>query len=490
MAVITDVIRDKGRDSTGNGGQVFNVKAYGALGTGLANPTQDDTAAFQAAITAASQSMGTVDQTATSTRGSVVFVPYGFYRITSTLHLPSGVSIRGAGQRTTQLRLDIGSTSDGLVWDLGTEDPYHVGAFLEDIDIMAGGAGVRDMVVLDKWQGFAFNRVRLYAATRYNLRVQDCIDVSAFHLQSFEAGVSGLYMDALRWVCTTCRFVSCYFQGTLAGPCVDVAGLGLTFDGCVFESSGTVNEELGIGAQVRFGTATFLAPYFENNSKYELLAGTVHNPVTNNTDTSVTVINPVIRLGMIKRAGQPAESIRKVAVSGGLRFERGSVYVLGGDYTGIPRPIILTPTTGAVFINANTYPQTPVMDGGSNSLKSALGTVLYGDPVTGNVIQTGTAGYEIGGGTLITRHISVTPPAWGTGNVPHGGTATTVVSVPGAALGDTVVIGGRHHGGAYPAGVLFFGAAGTNQVEVTMLNMTGSTLFNMAPQLRVDVWKH
>jgi polygalacturonase len=130
MAVITDVIRDKGRDSTGNGGQVFNVKAYGALGTGLANPTQDDTAAFQAAITAASQSMGTVDQTATSTRGSVVFVPYGFYRITSTLHLPSGVSIRGAGQRTTQLRLDIGSTSDGLVWDLGTEDPYHVGAFL------------------------------------------------------------------------------------------------------------------------------------------------------------------------------------------------------------------------------------------------------------------------------------------------------------------------------------------------------------------------
>ena len=47
--------------------------------------------------------------------------------------------------------------------------------------------------------------------------------------------------------------------------------------------------------------------------------------------------------------------------------------------------------------------------------------------------------------------------------MPHGGTATTTISVPGAAMGDTVVVGGRHLGGAYPAGLLFFGAADNNR---------------------------
>lgn len=474
---VTDVIYDKG-------GMVFNVKAYGALGTALANPAQDDTAAFQAAITAASLVMGTASQTATSARGSVVYVPHGVYRIKSTLHLPNGVAIKGAGIRTTQLIFQVAAGQNGLMWDTGTESPFRVGGFLEDIDLK-NDSGVQDLVVLDTWAAFAINRARLYGAGRYNLRMNDGIDFTAVHMESMASTTSALYIDATRDVTTTCRFVSCYFQGTLAGPCVDVEGLGLVFDGCVFESSGESNQELGIGARVRWGTVTFIAPYFENNSKWEIISGTEDRPIGANRDTSVTVINPLMRFGQ-----NADKSFRKLATGGGFRFERGSAFVIGGDFAGMQRPIVITPATGNVFITANTYPYTPVMEGGSGSLKSAAGTIIYTDPATGQIIQTGAVGHEIGGGTLITRHISVTPPDWATGVVPQGAIATITVPVTGAALGDTVVVGARHLGGALPAGLLFFGAASTNQVIVTMLNETGGTLNNLVAQMRVDVWKH
>ncbi|HEX6042460.1 glycosyl hydrolase family 28-related protein, partial [Longimicrobium sp.] len=124
---VTDVIIDKGATATDKGGMVFNVKAYGALGTALSSSTQDDTAAFQAAITAASLSMGTLSQTASSGLGSVVFVPHGIYRIKGTLSLPNGVSIRGAGMHTTQLLFSMATTQDGLVWQRPTPtSPFGV----------------------------------------------------------------------------------------------------------------------------------------------------------------------------------------------------------------------------------------------------------------------------------------------------------------------------------------------------------------------------
>lgn len=61
-------------------GLVINVKSYGAIGNG----TADDTAAIQAAVTAA----GT---------GGTIFFPAGTYRITSSINLAPGVSVMGVG---------------------------------------------------------------------------------------------------------------------------------------------------------------------------------------------------------------------------------------------------------------------------------------------------------------------------------------------------------------------------------------------------------
>jgi hypothetical protein len=78
---------------TDYGGQVFNVKAYGATGDG----TTDDTTAISDTITAA----------AATTPRSVVFFPPGIYETTGGFDLDGldGLKIRGSGVGSTTIRL-------------------------------------------------------------------------------------------------------------------------------------------------------------------------------------------------------------------------------------------------------------------------------------------------------------------------------------------------------------------------------------------------
>lgn len=68
---------------------VYNVKDYGAVGDGVT----DDTAAIQAAIDASGDGGGTESY-------SVVFIPAGDYKVTSTITVKGNVCISGAGERT------------------------------------------------------------------------------------------------------------------------------------------------------------------------------------------------------------------------------------------------------------------------------------------------------------------------------------------------------------------------------------------------------
>lgn len=65
--------------------RVFNVKNYGALGnSNVSGGGNDDTIAIQAAIDAAH-----------AAGGGMVFIPAGYYKITSSLHIYSGTYIQG-----------------------------------------------------------------------------------------------------------------------------------------------------------------------------------------------------------------------------------------------------------------------------------------------------------------------------------------------------------------------------------------------------------
>lgn len=102
-------IRDKG-------GAVFNVKhpEFGAIGDG----TTDDTAALNAAITAA-----------TSDKGVVMFPP-GVYVTTSALSVPDGVSLVGAGRLASTIE---NQGSGNAVAVLGTVSTAKDGVHIADL---------------------------------------------------------------------------------------------------------------------------------------------------------------------------------------------------------------------------------------------------------------------------------------------------------------------------------------------------------------------
>jgi Pectate lyase superfamily protein len=67
--------------------QLFDVRDFGAVGTGTANSPSDDTAAINRAISAAN-----------ADGGGIVFFPRGVYRVTSTIHITTPhITLRGVG---------------------------------------------------------------------------------------------------------------------------------------------------------------------------------------------------------------------------------------------------------------------------------------------------------------------------------------------------------------------------------------------------------
>lgn len=97
----------------GLAGLLFNVKAYGAIGNGVA----DDGGAIQAAINAAQSSAGS---------GGVVFFPPGTYRSTTTPIVVPGVSLLGSGELTTKYAVDTNALSFAMSFQGADSAPRFV----------------------------------------------------------------------------------------------------------------------------------------------------------------------------------------------------------------------------------------------------------------------------------------------------------------------------------------------------------------------------
>ena len=102
----------------------FNVRDFGAAGNG----STDDTAAITAAIAAAAPS--------TAPTGDTVFLPAGKYRVSSTLTVPPGVTLRGAGWNTPGAQVNVFA---------GTWIYVEEGAPFSPVSITGSGGAVCNM---------------------------------------------------------------------------------------------------------------------------------------------------------------------------------------------------------------------------------------------------------------------------------------------------------------------------------------------------------
>lgn len=154
-------------------GAVINVLDYGAVGDyneGTGTGT-DNTVAFQAAIDAA----------AALPKNGAVYIPTGWYKITTALDVPYGVSIYGDGATASLIYAD---DCDGLNF---VTYGYALGSmFYEDFGITSAGGSNRVAVVTlpnaSTMDGLYFSRMRIYGfnaafsfASNWNCTIQNCV---------------------------------------------------------------------------------------------------------------------------------------------------------------------------------------------------------------------------------------------------------------------------------------------------------------------------
>lgn len=151
-------------DVEDHGGQVFNVRAYGAIGNGVA----DDTAAIAATITAAA---------AISPRG-VVFFPPGTYLTTGSHSLDGldGIKIIGSGVGSTTMELghatnSLFSTANTVTSNISISDftvtsttVTRTAGWVFEVNTAYNGAGqlarsrISRLEVRNQFNGFAFRK--------------------------------------------------------------------------------------------------------------------------------------------------------------------------------------------------------------------------------------------------------------------------------------------------------------------------------------------
>jgi hypothetical protein len=287
------------------GGAVFNLRGYG---TGIVMAGEDITDALEAAI-AAAVAAAPAQAPSIAPKGAVagiVQIPAGRGIVTRGITVPEGVLIRGAGRHNTQLVVQIASnptTTDAFTFSPATSG-HAFGGGLQDMHIFGAHADCRDVVHLLGGADMLFSQVQIFGGGRYGIYFNDnAIDCTMISCKATSSYVSGLRIAGVA-PSTTFRAFGSYFTNPYTGPAVDVAGIGMLFSGCVFESAGA---EAGartltdtVGARVRWGTATFDGCYFENNAGHDIHCGTEDNV----NKTSVAITNPLYMPGPYEVAGK------------------------------------------------------------------------------------------------------------------------------------------------------------------------------------------
>lgn len=143
------------------GGQVFNIKAFGAAGDAVTN----DTAAVRLAVAAANP-------------GDTIHVPDGVFRLTEQLVIDQRINIKGEGAGSIFF-LDLDTSTDGIVID-GTTG---AGVFTDNISyrdfaILGGASACRNAVVFRHVTHADVSNVHVAAGTAssgYGVVIEGCL---------------------------------------------------------------------------------------------------------------------------------------------------------------------------------------------------------------------------------------------------------------------------------------------------------------------------
>jgi hypothetical protein len=224
----------------------FNVKDFGAVGNG----TADDTTAIQAAINAA------------GINGGTVFFPAGTYKTTSTLSLPSLVSLRGIANAPSTGGSTIkftGTTTDAV--QVLYSGSANTAISIEKLRIEGPGTGTGNGIHIkntgtNPFISMAFRDVYIAAFGGYGF-VAECLIVSVLENVVCESNLTGGFFlngalsGAWSTVNTSVTFISCYANGNgTYGYNIDHSTY-IAFIGCASDSNG-INYSLNTCNSVSF----------------------------------------------------------------------------------------------------------------------------------------------------------------------------------------------------------------------------------------------
>jgi hypothetical protein len=208
--------------------------------------------------------------------GGTVYIPAGIHTLTQPLIIEtSNVQLVGDGKGRTIIAVDVGPERDGIVFQ--TTGGYLSNCGVSDMTIRAATRyqSVRDLLVLRHVAYTTLRDLSLSGAKRYCTAMDYVLGVRAETCELHSAEQSPLWVGSEEGsVSTTATFESCSFRVAQNGPGADVAGLGINFLSCTFESNGANGLDASTGITIRSGYVSLIACYWENNASHDVLVGT------------------------------------------------------------------------------------------------------------------------------------------------------------------------------------------------------------------------
>ncbi len=436
-----------------------NAKNFGAVGDGVAN----DTAALKAAIDAVS-----------AAGGGVVRIPRGTYKHTG-LTLPANITLQGEGYLVTVLDYTT-ATGNGITLASGARQVSILDLKLHSSGAstgwaISGTAGVIGEFTINRYFITGFLKgIDIWQAINSNIGIGRMQGQG----RAVAGGVGLRLGNSSTEISTTVTVGQTYFQDYETNT-HNVYCPGLLCIGTVWETSKTA-----------FKTAqhTYLYNcYWEANDTYDIDAA----------GDGVVVFGDY-GLDMAKVVLDATAIARSLFHLRGGSYHTKNRFLFGPD--GAIGTLLSARNVADTGVAARIAVSNPGLNGGGDglhiqSLEAGDGRIFLWSGANQSLIVDGTnvrvIDFKIGGGAVITKHLSATA-AWDPASVADAAMTSTTVAVTGAAIGDTVAVG---FSVAVPAGALLVGAVtAADVVTVTLFNKTGAALDLASGTLRADVWKH